>query len=555
MRSIYVDNNMLTLPISRKIRKLWPLMVLLLTCLVFEGCTKREFHLSEDTALAGTFDPTFAVPLVHGTWMFGEVLDAIEIPATLETDASGEITAIFPFEAFESSPIQFLPLSESADAALEFNDEQALALSLLPAGGEVDVDFSNVFEISIPELAEIDSVLLGGGTLTISMESELPVNLTATGVCENVRIDGVPLTVELELDAGSGASEELLHMEGVTLQGSSIDGVTLGWAWTVVMTSTGQPVEAGEALSMHMAFEEVVVTAAFGKFSSELSHPIEARMAMPELGSWDPALFYLSAPRLVFEVKNSFGIDLGLNIAELALVDGQNSTLLEGPAIDNFPVLAGAVAVGDTAWTVHTLDNAGMDPDLSDVMNAAPDSLKLVGTVDALPTSANRQFAMSTDVVTCTGALEVPLAGWAQGVTWRDTLDTPISEELRAGVAPPLDWMDVASLTFRFIVDNGWPLELNGSMNFINAAGDSLLAGPGMSIPGGADVPATATVDYTLDRALALELMEMDCAGVAVAWTLATTDAASGQTVQVYDQDALSMHIAAKVECQIDPTP
>ena len=76
-------------------------MVLLLTCLVFEGCTKREFHLSEDTALAGTFDPTFALPLVHGTWMFGEVLDAIEIPATLETDALGEITAIFPFEAFE----------------------------------------------------------------------------------------------------------------------------------------------------------------------------------------------------------------------------------------------------------------------------------------------------------------------------------------------------------------------------------------------------------------------------------------------------------------------
>ena len=62
-------------------------------------------------------------------------------------------------------------------------------------------------------------------------------------------------------------------------------------------------------------------------------------------------------------------------------------------------------------------------------------------------------------------------------------------------------------------------------------------------------------MDYTLDRALALELMEMDCAGVAVAWTLATTDAAAGQSVQVYDQDAMSMGIAAKVECQIDPTP
>ena len=51
-------------------------------------------------------------------------------------------------------------------------------------------------------------------------------------------------------------------------------------------------------------------------------------------------------------------------------------------------------------------------------------------------------------------------------------------------------------------------------MNFINAAGDSLLAGPGMSIPGGVDVPATATVDYTWTVRSPLELMEMDCAGV-----------------------------------------
>ena len=546
---------MLTCHTHQKNSALLPLIALLLASLVTEGCTKREFNLNEDTTLTGSLDPAFAVPLVHGTWSFGEVLDAIEIPATIETEASGEITAIFPFDAFQTSPIPLVPLSESDDAVLVLNDEQALALSLLPAGEEINIDFSNAFDVPMPELAEVDSVWLGGGALTIIMESALPLNLTAVGVCENLVIEGQPLTVELALLAGSQTTNLSIPMTGATFMGTGAESLTLSWAWSVVVASTGQSVDSGEALSIQTTFEEVAVTGAFGNFSSELSHPIEARMAMPELTSWDPALFYLSAPRLVFEVKNSFGVDLGLNITELALVDGQNTTPLEGPAIDNFPDLAGAAAVGDTAWTVHILDNAGMNPDLSDVMNAAPDSLQLIGTVDVLPPAMVGQFATATDILSCTGALEVPLAGWAQGVTWQDTLDTPISEELRAGVAPPLDWMDVASLSFRFIVDNGWPLELNGSVNFINAAGDSLLAGPGMSIPGGTDVPATAIVDYTLDRALALELMEMDCAGVAVAWTLATTDAASGQTVQVYDQDAMSMHIAAKVECQIDPTP
>ena len=123
---------------------LLPLMPLLLASLVFEGCTKREFNLNEDITATGTLDPAFAVPLVYGTWSFGEVLDAIEIPATLETDAAGEITAIFPFDAFQTSPITLVPLSESIDADLVLNEEEALALSLLPAGDEVDVDFSNV---------------------------------------------------------------------------------------------------------------------------------------------------------------------------------------------------------------------------------------------------------------------------------------------------------------------------------------------------------------------------------------------------------------------------
>lgn len=555
MPSVCVNERMHTLNKNRDHCALWPLMALLLAAFVFEGCTKREFNISEDTPLTGTLDPVFAVPLVHGTWSFGEVMDAIEIPAALETDASGEITAVFPFDAFEASPIPLVPLSESADALLLLSEEQALALSVLPAGEEIDVDFNNALEVPMPELAEVDSVWLGGGALTVSMESALPLNLTATGVCENLVIEGQPLTVELALIAGSQSTSLSIPMTDATLMGTGANGVALGWTWSIVLTSTGQSVESGEVFSIQTAFEEVAVAGAFGKFSSELSHPIEARMAMPELTSWDPALFYLSAPRLVMEVKNSFGVDLGLNITELSLLSGNDATLLQGTAIDNLPNIAGALAVGDTALTTHVLDNAGMDPDLSDVMNAAPDSLQLIGTVDVLPPSANGQFAMSTDILSCTGALEVPLAGWAQGVTWRDTLDSSISLELQAGVAPPLDWTDVASLTLRFIVDNGWPLELNGSINFINAEGDSLIAGPGLSIPGASDAPASVTVDYTLDRSLALELMELECVGVAVAWTLATTGADTGQSVQVYAQDAMSMHIAAKVECQIDPTP
>ena len=532
-----------------------PLVALLVLTLVVASCTKREFNLSEDTPLTGTLDPVFAVPLVHGTWSFGEVMDAIEIPATLETDATGVITAVFPFDAFETAPIPLVPLSESADALLNLDAEQAAALSLLPAGAEFDVNFSNLMELPMPDLTEVDSVWLGGGVLVVQIESALPLAIAVLGTCNNLLVDGQALTVELSMDPVSAVLDVLIPMSDATLLGSGGDGVSLEWDWSAVLTSTGQPVEAGEALTLQTAFEGTTVVGAFGKFSAELSHDIEARMPLPELTSWDPALFYLSSPRLVLEVKNSFGVDLGMNITELALLTGSEASSLTGPAIEDFPVLTGALTLGDTAWTSHVLDNEGLNPDLSDVLNAAPDSLQLLGSVEVLPPSAGGQFVTATDVLTCTGALEVPLSGWARGVTWKDTLNAPISQDLQAGVAPPLDWMDVASLTLRFIVDNGWPLDLNGSVTFINAEGDSLLAGPGLSIPGASNASAVTIVDYTLERPLALELMEMECAGVAVAWTLATTGADAGQSVEVYAQDAMSMRIAAKVECQIDPTP
>ena len=177
------------------------------------------------------------------------------------------------------------------------------------------------------------------------MESALPLNLTAFAVCENLVIEGQPLTVELGLLAGSSATELFVPMSGTTLLSIGMEGVTLSWTWNVVLASTGQSVDPGEALSIQTTFEEVAVTGAFGKFSSELSHPIEARMAMPELTSWDPALFYLSAPRLMWRSRTHLVWTSGINITELALLSGDEATLLQGPAIDNFPNLAGASAV------------------------------------------------------------------------------------------------------------------------------------------------------------------------------------------------------------------
>ena len=246
-----------------------------------------------------------------------------------------------------------------------------------------------------------------------------------------MRIADQGIGVDLEL-FGEGSTGQTIETTGASLIGEGATGLTLEWLWTIWVQSTGATVSPGASIAIALQFNDASVDAAFGTFPPDLSHPVEAQMAMPEWTSWDPALFYLSAPRLVVDVGNSFGVNMSLTVDELALVTGSESTYLQGPAVSAFPVIAGSQSMGDTAWTQHVLDNDGVNPSMSSILDLAPDSLRIIGEVGSVPINEGNQFATSSDVLKCGGRLEIPLAGWASGVRWSDTIAAPISEELQA---------------------------------------------------------------------------------------------------------------------------
>ena len=534
--------------------------------ILLSGCTKQTVTVTGDTPVTGAFDPAFAVPLVHGSWAFGDALESMNLPGDFETSNTGAITAVFPFEAFESQPIGLVPFSQGAEEALILDAAQAAALSVLPEGEWVELSFATEMTWPIPELAAVDSIWLGAGQLSIAVNSDIPTNIAVSGVSEDMRIDGQSVTVDLELMGSSNANQSIATA-GAALMGDGSAELMLTWQWSVWVQAPGAPVEPGASIGFNLAFEEVAIGAAFGVFPPNLSHPVQTQVALPGWSSWDPAMFYLSEPRFILDMGNAFGADMSLTVEELALVSGDVTVPMQGPAVNGFPIIAGADAVGDTAWTEHILDNTGVNPTLSSIVNLAPDSLRLTGEVTVLQPVDGNQFATATDVLVCSGRLEVPLAGWASGVRWSDTIASPISEELQAGLAPPLDWTDVQSITLRFIVSNGWPLELSGYTHFINAEGDSLLAGPALVIPGGvpntqtmdpighAIEPTEAIVDFVLERDLALELLGMQCTGVVLNVDVATTSAETGQEVRVFSQDAIALRLAAMLQTEIDPNP
>lgn len=549
--------------LKRPAQSLWTLVMIAALC---ASCTRQSVTISGDTPIAGSFDPAFAIPLAHGAWSFGDALSVMDVPGEIATNSNGSITAIFPIEAFESRPFELTAFSGGVQESLTLDADQASALSALPAGHWIEFTLESEMTIEVPELAIIDSIWLGDGELDIAVTTAGILNCEISGTCDNMRQGDQAIVVEAGA-SGTNTFGQTVETNGYTLVGTGSSYITFDWHWTIEVQSSGQPVVPGVLVDLEVQLDEVAVNAVFGVFDGQLDHPIEASLAMPEWASWDPALFYLSEPRLVLDMRNSFGLDLAIEMEEFALVSESESLALTGTAVNTFPILSRAESIGDTTLTQHILDNQGVDPALSSILNLAPDSLSLTGTVGTFSADQGNQFATATDMLTCQGSLEVPLAGWVEGMHWSDTIAAPISDYLQAGLAPNLDWTDVQSITLRFILSNGWPLELTGQMHFIDAAGDSLLTGPNLTIPAGEPIsqgadpigevvePTEAIVDLVLERDMALELLGMECAGVVLHLNVATASAATGQEVRVRSQNALSLRLAAMVQTQIDLNP
>lgn len=541
----------------------WTVIVIVAFCV---GCTRQSVTISGDTPITGSFDPAFAIPLVHGAWSFGDALSAMEVPGDIATNSDGSITAIFPFEAFESRPFELTPFSGGVQESLTLDADQASALSALPTGHWIEFTLESEMTIEVPQLSMIDSIWLGVGELDIAIATAGDLNCEISGDCDNLRQGGQAMVVEASA-SGTSTFGQTIETNGYTLVGNGSSHITFDWYWTIEVQSSGQTIVPGTLVDLEVQFNEVAVEAVFGVFDDQLAHPIEATLAMPEWASWDPALFYLSEPRLVLGLSNSFGLNLALAMEELAIVSGNESLALSGTAVNTVPILARAESIGDTTLTQHILDNQGVDPELSSILNLAPDSLSLTGTVGPLPADEDNQFATATDMLKCEGNIEIPLAGWADGVRWSDTIAAPISDDLQAGLAPNLDWTDVQSITLRFIASNGWPLELTGQTHFINAAGDSLLTGPMLTIPAGEPLsqgadpigevvePTEAIVDFVLERDVALELLGMECEGVVLHVDVSTASSATSQEVRIRSQNAFGLRLAAMVQTEIDLNP
>ena len=565
--------------LQSRLHRSFPLGFMIAIVAVLSGCLDQRFDLGEDMPINGSANPAFALPLASGIWTVEDALNQMDTLAWEEDALSGAAMLVQPFDLLQAPPIDLPVINEFLSETFTLDASTAQGLSSLPAGSELTLNHETAWGWELPSMDTVDSLWVDEGMLSVSISSDIPMDHSFEIVCTNLYSNGAPIVLEVDM-AYLGALPFDASVITNTVDARGVFGITDGievlFDWAIVMTSAGETVPEDAAISIEVMWQDVEVSGAFGKFASQTTMDFEVAQALPLSTEWNPDQLHFADPRIRLHARNSSGIPIGIEWEQFAFTTNQNTWSVGGPDIDDFPILTAASSPDSWGETTHVIDNTGTTPTLTEALELRPDSAKLVGEILLNPAGQNSNFLTTGSTLAIEGFLEIPLMGWGRGLTWRDTIEGAISQELNAGINPPLDWQDVESITVRFIASNGWPLGMEMQARFLDSdavAIDSLYTSgdaDSFQIPSGAvdwSVPvtdashgrvnqATETImDLVLTREKAIALLAMDCRGIEVALTLGTPEAETDALVRFFPEDELSLKVSARVDCSITLAP
>lgn len=552
---------------------------LAMLCVSLTSCLEQRFELGENMPIAGQLNPAFALPLGSGEWSVQDALNQLDSLEWISDPQGGTVTLVQPFELFEAPPLDLPFIDESLSEELQIDAETAQALSNLPPGSLIELDYETAWNWELSNMDTVDSLWVSEGMLSVSLVSDIPMNHSIQLVCANLIGNDGPIAFQFDLPySGSTPLTQTVAVSTADARGlfSATDGVEVLFDWTVSLESTGATVDDDVSISVQVDWDNVLVSGAFGKFSSQTSVDFDVVQALPLLTEWNPEQLHIADPRIRLTALNSSGIPVGIEWDEFSFSTDYESWSVSGSDIDEFPVFSAAPFLGAWAETEHVIDNTGTSPTLTETLELRPDSATISGQLLLNPDGENSNFLVAESQLLVEGALEIPLTGWAQGLTWRDTIAGAISQELNAGINPPLDWQDVESVTIRFIATNGWPLGMAMQVRFLDGndiALDSLYAAgeqdsfqiaagqvDGSLSPANVEFgrvmqPQQEIMDLVLERDQARDLLTMDCQGIEIILVSNTFEAGEGGVVRFFPEDLLRMQVSARLDFEISMDP
>lgn len=185
--------------------------------------------------------------------------------------------------------------------------------------------------------------------------------------------------------------------------------------------------------------------------------------------------FLLTNPKIEHTIQNSFGFTANMGMQSMYYENLQgvflDNVLYDSAASGNlqsapfyFPSIDQPVIQGDSTTSIITMD--ATNSSINQLINSTPKSIvsNPVLTVNADSTISNNNFILSSSKISVSSEITLPLEGYAEGWIMGDTIpfDFKVDELFSSET-------DIDSATIKFSTTNGWPVEVNFTIELLDS--------------------------------------------------------------------------------------
>jgi hypothetical protein len=540
-------------------------VLLLATGLAFANSCVNPDDLNFDRVAETKWNPDMALPLVNSSLTASDIITKGDKAGKIEVASDKFCTLVYKNELDikTGEELLFLPDQTMAQQNGNITPLAVAAFGVAPIGATASYSTNSVVNFSSGSMV-MDSVLFDSGSLSFTAVSTMLHDASVTFTLTSATKNGFPLVVNTVLNAANSyQSTVTIPVNGysfdLTNGGSQTNKIPVKMDVTLTKTSAGNLPTTSDKISFTPSMNNLDwkrVHGDMGTFTMSAGIPDTIIFAAFRNSFFTGHIVHAD-PKVIFEIRNSFGIPMQVDFISVkgnipAPNPGAGDFVVTGSGVTTpLSVTAPTLAqIGQQVISSRTLDKNNSN--VRDVINNNPyyfiTKINFVANPTGTPSSHN--FITDTSTVRANVRCELPLYGKASNFEIVKEFDFEFK-----------DTDAVESATIRSIMSNGFPLDLEMQIYFVDAFGnpvDSLVKSAANRFPVKAGVidgtgkvvtPTVVTTDNTIEE-LRWKVISSLSKKIRIKANISSQP--SADDIKIFSDYVLGVQLSARVKIKVE---
>lgn len=520
-----------------------------------QSCRKLSKYSDPSLIAPSSWDPQFAVPIAFADFGIYDIMAQTDSSDIVIIDKnSGEIALVYKGEVVSVKAEDIISLPNITEQITISSTD--LGLPSVPSfSSNISLQSNQATLFPVANGLEFHTVEFKSGMISVAFSSDLKHDITIDITFPYMLKNGLPLTTTLVGIYGGGTviANGTIDLTDVTGNFTNA-GLTVNTLVVDVHTNingTGQEIIGSESIVLEASISSPAYRNATGYFGQHDLGDYADSILIKIFNTSTQGYFELVNPKIRLEMINSFGFPVQIALNNLQSINVNTGTVLPLVGFTNPLEIESPTILGESKTTVLELNNSNTT-NISSVISPAPKYFyfEVAGTANPNGPSGNLNFVEDTSRFKINAELELPLEGFAYGFEVTDTVGFSFNEDVS----------QIESIAFRLIVDNGFPIDLDANITFVDANyqplfsltdGFSLVVASGEINTDGEVITKTKKITDLEANSSEILLLE-NAKYIFLNAQMKTTNGTNSEVIKILDYYKIGLHLGMNVKLNVN---